>query len=207
MSITFYLFISFVLAVVIYLYFLNRKIKDDFDCNGYSLKYHRFFKYFVLPFTICLHFLFIFDRINEERFVGCLYHLGLAIAYTFMFINLKNRNKKFYIFVIVFLIIFYSLNFILNMLNNPDDFITTLITSGFYVVYSICTYCYYKKRPLLFITAKKESIISQEINNNFSETNDSYNNLTKDIKFCRKCGTKLEQDALYCKNCGTKVEE
>lgn len=26
-----------------------------------------------------------------------------------------------------------------------------------------------------------------------------------DIKFCRKCGAKLEKDAIYCVNCGTKI--
>lgn len=62
-----------------------------------------------------------------------------------------------------------------------------------------------KNRGILdgFQTVKTERTI--QTNEDFSDTNKENNFYTEEIRFCRKCGTKLLGGAKFCNKCGTAV--
>lgn len=186
------------------------------EVNGFSMKYHYLFWYFVIPSWAIFQ---VYDYYISEEFLS-IFPLNILLGTEFVsaillivtFVGFFKYTRYSWVFLQISIVSYLSILLIAQFLYSVYT-IPNLV--GAFALRILTLIYYYKRKSLFtfsgtvtsydrFIESNDENQRYTEISNESDQMNDTHDNKTA-VRYCRKCGTAIYDDARFCKKCGTKL--
>lgn len=172
--------------------------KDIYDT---PMKYFNFLKYIRLPLVFIIDIAYLYLNLTKYVFEGVIIDIFVSIIINLVLILIAFicfiKNSKYSWLLFIFQSI-YSAFIHICFIAIEIDALGIVLTFALLIISLTVFECLYvKKRELLF--GEQQQTFYKE---NVSDENVELNN---EVKYCRKCGTKLEVEAKFCKKCGERV--
>ncbi len=197
--------------------------------EGYSIKFHYFVWFVLLPAWIVsgtydyISYYKLFEGITPLQLMMDVEFLWAAVSVAAFVGFFKNKKYSWYC-IIVSCALCIILNVAIDLyLYNYNHSYSVGDVGGMIGLLALRIPCiiYYSKRKELFngasnflntvVDRNNYNAISYYQTNNLhnSDVNNVYNNIesAESVRFCRKCGTRLDSKSLFCRKCGTKISE
>ena len=185
--------------------------QDNYVSNpGLPIGWHKFTRFVRIPLGIFISLIQFFQLapLATNGLFFC-YEIMILVSIILSLMYFIGSFKwKRYAYTAIIALEFYSLFLTFCTVAISSEKTSVAITA--IIVRSIWAFFetkYFMKRKYMFNGNQDKQTTTTYNNKIEANTKIDFSSPTsKQVLYCRKCGTKLEQDALYCKNCGTKIE-
>ena len=226
------LIIATILSAVFYYarnnYYKGRGQDVPYTKNGFSIKYHYFVWYFLIPLLVVFWLLDYASSIETLNYFP--YNLLLSVDFVdavlliVSFIGFFKYAKYAWSCLICAFVsnaIVFSVVYILSIFNNGQiDWVSLIGVIVIRILFiRVLTIVYYYKRRSLFTYQKKakkddyakSSENLNEIVNEKTPSEASFKSMiqleTDQTRYCEVCGEIITGGSLFCRRCGTRVNE
>lgn len=197
----FHLFVAIVAltASIIYLAFHPLNIYDQ----KYSLKFHKFFVYCIVPILFGAHFADAIIEIQNMKVVAFVFQLTHAVLCLILYFRLGKFKKYSYGILLFLTVITYGVNFLATIIiaNKISPYYEIDVTASvIWFALAAMVFMYYEHRKPLF---QKTHVIEDSLpgSSYIDESDMTQNN----VLYCRICGKRIPADSVYCPKCGTRL--